>query len=518
MKRSNAKKYHQGNGRLNVMRRQLAINGHESNVLPKRLRYRGIAFVWTALVIFVLFLFVGLSIDWAKLLYNLHELQNAADASSLAGAQIVKVSPPDETRDRAQELASDNTAERLDVYLRTTAQADPFVEDPSVDIILGRWINNQHYFFPTLDAPDAVKVIARREEGLTNAPALSFLYGPLVNVTKADAHRVSIAWYNETSGAGLIVLDPYEELGLYILGTGDVRVIDGTIHVNSTATGTKDNPQSPAAVYVQGEGHMLSGRLTLQGRTDPAPPIEDDLNGWDNIWFDDTLAVPMEMPYDIWEGAPYMPDPLRDLVPPDYSESGVNTYSYNETTDGTTTLNPGYYPDGIELSQTGTTVTLNPGTYIIGGGNENKDSGLIINGGNLIGHGVLLYLTKDYIHTDGRWAQLDLGGNGVIDIFPPGDLPENYVNGKRVIDGLLGVSIWQDRADTENTSYLRGGGDMMISGTLYFPNNPVNLAGQPGKAGNQILCWTAQVAGTAPIVVEYDGRNNLHNGFPVLVK
>jgi hypothetical protein len=206
----------------------------QTKTSSKHLRRRGIAFVWTALVIMTVFLLVGLSIDWAKLLYNVHELQNAADAAALAGAQIVKFSPADATRQWTHDLAYANTAEKLKVTLRTTAQDDPFVDNPNLDIILGRWINNQHYFFETLDAPDAVKVIARRADGLTDAPPLAFLYGPLVDVHTANARCTAIGWYNLAGGAGLIVLDEHpldksDKLipGLQVGSTADIRVIGG---------------------------------------------------------------------------------------------------------------------------------------------------------------------------------------------------------------------------------------------------------------------------------------------------
>jgi hypothetical protein len=491
---------------LNHTARCHEVASGQTEAAPKHRRARGIALVWTALVIFAIFLLVGLSIDTAKLAYNLHELQNAADAAALAGAQIVKFRPAEVTRELTHNLAYANTAEKLEVTLRTTAQAEPFEDNPNLDIILGRWVNHLRYFFPTLDTPDAVKVIARRAEGLESegAPALAMLYGPLCGVDTADANRMAIGWYADISGAGLIVLDPDASPGLYIAGTGDVRVIGGSIHVNSIYEGDK----SGAALYVQGDGNMLCGRLTLQGTTDP---YSDEVGLWEDIWTDELTGI--RMPYDIFEDAPYMPDPLRDIVPPDINDYVVR--SYNESTDGSAALSEGYYPDGIKVTADGTHVTLNPGTYILGGGNPpgGTINGLIQNGGTLVGHGVLIYLTKDYTKPDGKWAQLDLGGNVITDITPPGD-----ESTPKVIDGLEGVSIWQDRANTANTASLHGGSGMMISGTLYFPNNHVYLAGTPGKAGNQIICGSVEVHGNAPIVVQYDGRNNQHKGRSVLVK
>ncbi len=58
---------------------------------------RGIALVWTALLLFVVVGILGLSLDWGKAGWNVHELDNAADAGALAGALIVKT---DEVRAR----------------------------------------------------------------------------------------------------------------------------------------------------------------------------------------------------------------------------------------------------------------------------------------------------------------------------------------------------------------------------------------------------------------------------------
>jgi len=507
-------------GRHNVMECRSTICEQKGDLSPKYLRRRGFGLVWAVLVVFALFLLVGLSLDYAKLFYNSHQLQNAADAAALAGAQIVKVSTADETRQRTYDLAYANTAEKLEVTLRTTAQADPFVDETNLDIILGRWINHQRRFFETLDSPDAVKVIARRATGLTDAPALALLFGPLVDVDDANAIRVAIGWYNEASGAGLIVLDeePNDPStnkpipGLFIADSvGNISVVGGSIQVNTIWEGTKLNNTPPASLYVKAGGNMQCARLTITGHTDPTPGSED----WNNIWEDE---YGMEVPYDIWEGAPYMPDPLRDVEPPNWPDYPQR--SYNENTDGSCTLDPGYYPDGIKIGKTGTSVTLNPGTYILGGGNlpGNTMNGLILNGGTFIGHGVLLYLTKDYVHPNGKWAQLDIEGNVITDIFPPGDLPENYVNGKPSINGLPGISIWQDRENTENRAELNGETGITISGTLYFPNNHCYLAGNPGKTGNQILCGSVEVFGKAQILVEYDGRNDQSKGISVLVQ
>ncbi len=57
-------------------------------------------------------------------------------------------------------------------------------------------------------------------------------------------------------------------------------------------------------------------------------------------------------------------------------------------------------------------------------------------------------------------------------------------------------------------AHLNGNGNFMLSGTIYFPD-PIHLRleGDLGDTGNQVLCGTASILGTARISVNYDGRN-----------
>ena len=135
----------------------------QNKASKKHLRHRGIALAWTAIVITVMLLMVGLSLDVAKLLHNVHEMQNATDAAALAGAQIVKTATQDETRLFTHNLGLANKAEHLDVKLRMKEQYDPLNDDPNTyDILIGRWVRFNRTFIPTLDAPNAVQAVARR--------------------------------------------------------------------------------------------------------------------------------------------------------------------------------------------------------------------------------------------------------------------------------------------------------------------------------------------------------------------
>ena len=250
---------------------------------PKHLRNRGFALAWTAIVISTLFLIVGLSIDVAKKLHNIHQLQNATDAAALAGAKIVKFDSPDDTRQFTHELGYANKAEQLEVTLRLgidQEQPEPFFGDEnSYDILLGRWVRYNRTFVPTLDAPNAVRAFARRNRVFDEAHPLrplNFIFGPLAGVPKADADTFSVAWAYDSLGAGIICLSKTATPGLEITGTADIDVDGGGIHVNSIA----DGHNKKDGTWIHGSALIDTGFINTVGGVTPEPDSED----WEGLF------------------------------------------------------------------------------------------------------------------------------------------------------------------------------------------------------------------------------------------
>ncbi|UCD28172.1 MAG: hypothetical protein JSV03_13920, partial [Planctomycetota bacterium] len=525
-----------------------------------------------------------------------------------------------------------NVADGLAVSLRADPQqpepfptaADGSYDFENYDILVGRWVRYNHTFVPTLDAPNAVLAIARRNTALaeTGAPALRMVWGPIVGVDTVDAARMAIGFCMSSSGAGLIVLssDPAQTLDM---GGGPTIDLDGGgIHVNSTS----DDPRSKWAGAGAGSNTELdAGFLNVVGTVNPPPddptweiifansgeigepggfPVMDYSDGVQLI--DDPLAAGMlavpepyvvpysaegtltgpgarlDLPalldseeggiiptrlarwnsstsaYDLispadpnvythWNGSSYeevAADPIFDHpstfhhtvgmvgdivtdangVPVLDPETGLPSYS---TGNGgvTVTLPPGYYPNGMRLT-TGDDVTLaqssqsGPGTFFIFGGGSGAggtDAGIVMNAGSLTGYGVTCYATQNF--DTGVPGVIRITG-GHLDIDSPGDRTnqENYPNiDMSLVEGLNGISIWQDpaavypdgpKAGLPPDAHLNGNGQFYISGTIYLPD-PIHmrLEGDLGDTGNQILCGTANIRGTAALHVNYDGRN-----------
>ena len=118
------------------------------------LRYRGVALVWTAIVVLVLILFVGLSIDVGKLCLVHHQMQNASDAAALAGANLVRGDRL-QARLQAQRIARENAAERKPVLLDLNVS-----NDPNGDIVIGWYNMDLQTFIPATSESDFVNAMA----------------------------------------------------------------------------------------------------------------------------------------------------------------------------------------------------------------------------------------------------------------------------------------------------------------------------------------------------------------------
>ena len=475
---------------------------------------RGIALVLTAIFLLVLVGITGLSLDWGKVSFNTHQAQNAADAAALAGAQKVKWNHQ-EAVNRAVALAGQNYAEARQVVLRPTLQPEPFDGDEAaLDVILGRWVVQNREFFETLDAPNAVKAIVRRMDGFgTDARPVSLVFGGVFGTRTANVRRKATAWCFDSSGAGLICLSPDAEPGLHIQGNARLDVDHGGVQVNSIATGDKRE----AALYAEGNPTIDAGQINVVGSTDPST----EPGAWDAYMKDLTGE---EKPFSVVSGAAPIVDPLEVIMGRNYRNLPVDAagnYIYRtlDTISTTCKLAPGYYPGGISVTSSGVTITLDPSldpsvppVYFFGGASKkNVKSGLYMTGGNLIGHGVTLYITKDFVRPTGQYGEVNLQGNGIIDLTSPGEEMD-----PNMITGELGIAIWQDPSNPQPATF-NGTADMSVIGTLYFPTARVDIEGTPGQMGNQIIAGSVAVNGRARILVNYDGRNNIPGNSKIVI-
>ncbi len=409
---------------------------------------RGIVNVWVALLGLVVIGLVGLACDAAFLFMTAHQLQNAADAASLAAAAQL-TNGEAVVRQTALNVAADNTAARDPVQL------DPNGDNqPGGDVVLGVWDLDARTFTAGTAGANAVRVVARRTQGSPGGP-LSIIFGRVFGVQTVDVQRSAIAYNQGNIGAGMIVLCEDCPCALRFSG-----------NVNLTVDEDEGLPEGTIAI------HNNSGDdCATCGSGSSLTVVVDQIN----MVGSDCWTGQPDVQAEINENQSVAPDPLAELPAPPWdpaADLGAITASG--------TYQPGYYSGGIDLEDE--SVVLEPGVYIVDG------AGLQMRGSaSLIAEDVLFYVIGD--------GRVDLAGSGYTRISPSEDETDPY----------YGVSIFQAR-DNTNGARIIGTSDMDLEGTFYFPAADLEVGGDGASLGNQIIAYTLYMHGSGGFDVAYNGN------------
>lgn len=466
----------------------------------KHLRRRGVVLIWVALVSFVMILLVGLSIDTAKVALNIHQMQNASDAASLAGAPIVRVNRPG-ARALAQSIGGQNFTDGTAVLLDLNEN-----NNPDGDIVIG-WYNRGEQTFtpsgPTVAANAVAVITTRSYERLDAGGPVGLIFGPIAGVTginivgawQEKGRPYAIAMTEGGTGAGLIALRP-EGVGLYMNGNFTLNVTpvvppalptDGEVQVNSESWNALDIDGTSTQVEVS------------------AMNVTGDLDISNNYDFG-------EVPYT--NGAPAIDDPLADLPEPTWNPGDDLSPAPGRRIDiytGEHTFGPGYYSGGFYFGsipgQSNPIIHFTPGIYVLGGSSRGQTAGLVVySGANVYANEAMFYITGDGI--------VHIQGTGEIHATEPTYTTWSTLGFDTTYADPLngGITIFQDR-DNTNEAFIRGTADLDLDGTLYFPNaERVNIRGEGDGFGNQLIGWAFDIRGSGIIRIDYDGRNRADYG------
>ena len=417
---------------------------------------RGIALVWTALFLLILVGFVGLATDTAWVVLTNHELKNAADASALAAARLVR-SDADAARTAAVDIGllnvagatftnsgQNSTGTRSYLQLRRN---DANAADG--DIVFGRW-NQQTNTFTAggTGIPNAAKVVARRTAGSLGG-SLPLVFGSYINnVHSSEPQQTSVAYITGGLGAGLLVLDPTGSCALNLSGNPTSAVLNGTVQVNSSSSQALCSNGNPAI-------------------------SADEINVVGNAAFGSNTTVNGNVNANM----PPIPDPLAHL-----QEPPQGPLQPTPPQSGNANILPGWYPNGIR--KTNGVVNASPGIYYLGGGSGGQD-GLRINGGTFTCNGCMFYVKR---------GDVFINGNVNLNLSPITDESNAYWH----------VTIFQAR-DNNSAGEIQGGANSNLTGTLYFPNNSMTLTGGAPSWGVQVICWRIELQGNNTMILNYDG-------------
>lgn len=400
--------------------------------MTKRHDDHGAVAILVALMASVLFVVAALVIDLGLARDTQRQSQNAADASSLAAANVLYPttgvcslpsgsSPPcfTDAVNAAMSYASANFG---------TAAADwAACEDAShfyapasecisfTDNALG---NTQ----PSL--PTKVRVVMPTRDVKTGL-------GVVAGVSKVSVATMARATL-QPGGAG--------PCGLCVVGSGTHDLQNGDALVTNTSVHFNGNLQLNPGGTVTSQG----GTVSIEGeRVDSKGTISPTAT----------------------EGAPPLPDPMSSLpVPPDMQGLTLKSPA-NMCTGG----------PGIYLNPSASSCTLTPGLYVIIGGTFGGNNDVVANN-------VTMYFTcrtdttPRACNAGESGGTIDLSGNGNFTMTAP------TVSQSRSIPG---VSLLFDR-NNSTTLRLVGNGTLQLSGALYMKSGTLDMRGN-GCTGNTAI-------------------------------
>ena len=426
----------------------------------ERSRERGMVLVYVTVLALLFIGFVGLALDGAFVSSTSQQLQHGADAAALNAVRYVELETDPAfpaTRAAAMDVALANDAAKLTIKLEAN---EGNLADG--DIVVGYWDVVAQAFNPTVVAPNAVRVRAKRTEENEDGP-LGLLFGPVFGADSSDVGVVSTAVLSAPPPPLVLILDPTGNAALRINGTNSLNVPIGRVHANSSA---------PCGISLVGTPMLVAGITTVVGGA---------------CYPDDSIMGP------VVENSDVIPDPLAGLLP---TSTAWNTFKSslpmpdgpNGRIDASGTYDPGYYPRGLDAQST-EEIHLNPGSYMFG-----EDSQL---GGsaNVYGSGVTLFFDRN--------VELDIAGSGAgMQLSPPPSSSPFY-----------GVTMFFHRQTTGNSvAKIGGGGIFKVDGIVYVPRGELVMGGTPGKEMGGILAYRASTDGTTGYLITGKGVPPFGNG------
>jgi hypothetical protein len=267
--------------------------------------------------------------------------------------------------------------------------------------------------------------IAARQPRLFSA---LFSSSGLMTGARATAAIVS----NGTPSGCIYVLNPTASRALQVAGSTLTTTCG--VYDNSSATDALETEGNPSIgnYYISASSIAIVGHYQNNGQGSFSP-----------------------MPV---TGQAAVTDPLASLQPPTVGSCNHTNYNWSQ---GTTTLSPGVYCGGINIS--GGNVSFSAGEYILDGG------GLQINSASttVTGSGVSFYNTA----TSGySYGTLTISGQPNVTFSAP------------TSGSMEGIFWFSDRNDTNtNQSQFNGATTASVQGTIYMPTGSLLYTGQSGS-------------------------------------
>ena len=432
---------------------------------------RGQVLVIVAIAFTAMLALLAVLFDGANGMVTRRDMQDAGDAAALAGANVIQVGSP-----RGCSAVAGGTTPRASV-----AQA---VKDSLAINLTWFDANAASITCPSGHENQAVAV----ELSATAPQWFGGVVGGTVHVTTRSAAVNRVISGTQYS---IVQLDPGNPgwpngrrgCPSVLLSGGPTVVLQATMHVNSACSAANGG-----ALSTNGSG----GSLTMQN----SAPIRL-VGGY--------AAGSMTISPAPITGADPIPDPLAKLPPVDTASMPIRSNNKLTLSNETRILEPGIYRNGIELRNSSVAL-LRPGIFVIEGGGLDIGSQakvLSISAGvttpnyaNWAGDcpaevcGVMIYNTSG-AHALGQ-ISVAAGSTLKLRAYDP-----DAVSGGGVAD-FENILIWQAANPVPTSTYeqpivrLNGGGNVDIRGTVYAPSAKVEMGGNSGGSGGDVVNLTLQ--------------------------
>ena len=426
-----------------------------------------VAVAFTAMIGLLAILF-----DGANGMVLRRDMQDGGDAAAIAGANVIHVGSPRGCS------STPGGAPRASVALavRTSlSQNLPWLDTSTAVLACPAGYENQAVSveLATVAPRFFGGIIGGKINVATRSAAVNrVITGSRYSIVQLDPGNPS--WPNGRRGCPSV-----------LLSGGPTVVLQATMHVNSNCTAA-----SGGALSTNGNG----GSLTMQN----SAPIRL-VGGY--------AAGAMTISPAPVTGVDRIDDPLKGLPPVDTGPSvTVRSGSRLILSNETRVLEPGIYRGGIELRNS-SIVLLRPGIYVIEGGglavgaqakvlsvSSSVSAPNLTNWGAdcpLNGCGVMIYNTGGATSAMGPIA-VAAGSTIKLRAYDPDALASGGV------PDFENILIWQDANPVPTISYaqpivqLNGGGNVDIRGTVYAPSAKVEMGGNSGGSGGDVVNLTLQ--------------------------
>lgn len=418
--------------------------------MQKNQHEQGQILVLVVLAFVVLLGFTALTIDGGNVFYTRRRAQNAADTAAMTAA-FTRLQGGDwyaAGMEQAQNYGFENSGGN-EVLL---------VNPPRSGIYAPPAANSANYFQAVITAT-------------LNSAFAHFVYnGPVRTTVEAVAAMYPPS--NIFPGNALHATNETECQAVWFSGNGSTLIEGGNVFSNSDAAGTPSScyagvaSGSSADITISGGGIKVAGDF----RNEAGATIITDGGIQTGLAHEQIPNVPL----------------------PDCSDLPTRTYN-----GGSTTLAPGWYPNGIRVNSSGTNLVFGAGMYCMG-------DDVTINGGTVSGDGVMFYMAS---------GDFDITGNTDVNLRTSTNLRDasDYQ--------WAGMLLYVDPANTGQV-HISGSGGSAYTGTIYAPGptrNPqaqhkciIEGNGESLGLNSQVICNTIKITGDAYLYIHYQEQENFH--------